>query len=211
MNKLVAIGSVAFSLTVGSAFAAPTTLDYITPFTQSSGLSIFPAVQVGEVFTVPVGVSELNSFSIGFYDASQTPLYGKIQTWNGSSVGTTLFTSSAPVNSPGSSQILGSYFAFTYDLPTALAVTSGQQLFISLFVPTGTFGGNMTLDGGVSYSQGYLLYDSGAGLNRFGNSDTAFSVTFDAAPVPEPETYAMMLAGLGLLGFAARRRKQQAA
>lgn len=30
-------------------------------------------------------------------------------------------------------------------------------------------------------------------------------------PVPEPETYAMLLAGLGLLGFAARRRKQQAA
>ena len=30
------------------------------------------------------------------------------------------------------------------------------------------------------------------------------------AAVPEPETYAMMLAGLGLLGFAARRRKQEA-
>ena len=28
-----------------------------------------------------------------------------------------------------------------------------------------------------------------------------------AAPIPEPETYAMLLAGLGLLGFAARRRK----
>jgi len=27
------------------------------------------------------------------------------------------------------------------------------------------------------------------------------------APVPEPETYAMMLGGLGLLGFMARRRK----
>jgi hypothetical protein len=36
-----------------------------------------------------------------------------------------------------------------------------------------------------------------------------WSVT--AVPVPEPETYAMMLAGLGMLGFAARRRKQQAA
>ena len=32
-----------------------------------------------------------------------------------------------------------------------------------------------------------------------------------AAPVPETETYALMLAGLGLVGFAARRRKQQVA
>ena len=28
------------------------------------------------------------------------------------------------------------------------------------------------------------------------------------APVPEPETYGMLLAGLGILGFLARRRKQ---
>jgi hypothetical protein len=32
-----------------------------------------------------------------------------------------------------------------------------------------------------------------------------------ASGVPEPETYAMMLAGLGLLGFVARRRKLKAA
>jgi hypothetical protein len=29
------------------------------------------------------------------------------------------------------------------------------------------------------------------------------------APVPEPETYALMLAGLGVVGFAARRRRPQ--
>jgi phage terminase large subunit-like protein len=28
-----------------------------------------------------------------------------------------------------------------------------------------------------------------------------------AAPIPEPETYAMLLAGLGLLGFMARRKR----
>ncbi len=32
-------------------------------------------------------------------------------------------------------------------------------------------------------------------------------VVTTAAPVPEPETYALMLAGLGLVGFAARRRR----
>jgi hypothetical protein len=32
-----------------------------------------------------------------------------------------------------------------------------------------------------------------------------------AAPVPEPETYAMLLAGLGLMGCIARRRKQKLA
>nr|MCU0841956.1 PEPxxWA-CTERM sorting domain-containing protein [Thiobacillaceae bacterium] len=31
------------------------------------------------------------------------------------------------------------------------------------------------------------------------------NVSFSAAPVPEPETWAMLLAGLGLVGFAARR------
>jgi hypothetical protein len=34
----------------------------------------------------------------------------------------------------------------------------------------------------------------------------ALSVDFAAAPVPEPETYAMLLAGLGLMGAMVRRR-----
>lgn len=44
------------------------------------------------------------------------------------------------------------------------------------------------------------------------NSDNTGSILADVnvAAVPEPETYAMMLAGLGLIGFSARRRKNQA-
>jgi hypothetical protein len=30
----------------------------------------------------------------------------------------------------------------------------------------------------------------------------------DVTPVPEPETYALMLAGLGAVGFVARRRRR---
>lgn len=41
---------------------------------------------------------------------------------------------------------------------------------------------------------------------------TSFVVNADiSTPIPEPESYAMLIAGLGLLGFVARRRKQQEA
>lgn len=47
---------------------------------------------------------------------------------------------------------------------------------------------------------------------RFGYNDWNVgidNINFDqVAVVPEPETYAMLLAGLGLIGFMARRRKQ---
>lgn len=41
--------------------------------------------------------------------------------------------------------------------------------------------------------------------------DAGFTITAQdqlyISPVPEPETYAMLLAGLGLMGFVARRRR----
>lgn len=42
----------------------------------------------------------------------------------------------------------------------------------------------------------------------YGSSDGAVidNFTYSAAPVPEPETYGMLLAGLGLVGAMARRR-----
>ncbi len=42
------------------------------------------------------------------------------------------------------------------------------------------------------------------GLN---DTATAVSATYSVTAVPEPETYAMMLAGLGAIGFLSRRRK----
>ncbi len=44
----------------------------------------------------------------------------------------------------------------------------------------------------------------------FSGSSVIDNVTINAA-IPEPETYAMLLAGLGLLGFAARRRQRKLA
>ena len=55
------------------------------------------------------------------------------------------------------------------------------------------------------------LWDSGMAFD--GATIAGVSIDDDTrlAPIPEPETYAMLLAGLGLMGVLARRRKQKAA
>lgn len=45
-------------------------------------------------------------------------------------------------------------------------------------------------------------FDGGFRIRQGGGA-----VNFAAAPIPEPETYAMLLAGLGAIGFVARRRR----
>ena len=56
-------------------------------------------------------------------------------------------------------------------------------------------------DAGVSYPSTNRYFDD---LNHYGSPRSANEIM---AAIPEPETYALMLAGLGLLGFAARRRR----
>lgn len=47
-------------------------------------------------------------------------------------------------------------------------------------------------------------YYDNVGVNK-----PLLAVDYQAAPVPEPESYAMLLAGLGALGFVARRRQRR--
>jgi len=67
---------------------------------------------------------------------------------------------------------------------------------------------NDSLINGVTLSNNYLLesnpFSEAVALGATGN--TLVTSAAATAPVPEPETYAMFLAGLGLLGFTARRR-----
>jgi PEP-CTERM motif len=78
-------------------------------------------------------------------------------------------------------------------------VGSGIELALSL--PGSQFPGQFFGNGPQVASDGWI-YSGGNG--------TGDSLTFTAA-IPEPEIYAMMLTGLGVLGFVARRKKRQAA
>ncbi|WP_254452017.1 PEP-CTERM sorting domain-containing protein [Duganella vulcania] len=86
----------------------------------------------------------------------------------------------------------------TYDFPQLLT----GNVIVGLHFGNGQGGpGNVT---------NFCAFDAGSGVDRF---YTALQATSNAglyqigAPVPEPETYAMVLAGLGLVGVIARRRK----
>ena len=62
--------------------------------------------------------------------------------------------------------------------------------------------------GGTPYSSGIyqLLLGFNDGLVADGDFDDMV-VGLSITPVPEPETYALMLAGIGAIGFVARRRR----
>ncbi len=90
-------------------------------------------------------------------------------------------------------------------------------------VPVGTVGSESLSFLGVSFTEGPIISHAlitsgntalGAGINDgspLGPDNVVDVVVMDdfiyAAPVPEPETYAMLLAGLGLIGAISRRRK----
>jgi len=78
-----------------------------------------------------------------------------------------------------------------YDISSLLAHSDDQYVF--------RFTGVTLTNPVVSLKAQYVDAD---------NKKMGSLISLPITPVPEPETYAMMLAGLGLIGFTARRRQR---
>lgn len=52
-----------------------------------------------------------------------------------------------------------------------------------------------------------LQYDNGQGLASIARGDLTYLTSNPVTPVSEPTTYAMLLAGLGVMGFILRCKK----
>lgn len=81
---------------------------------------------------------------------------------------------------------------------TPLLLGGSSQTTNGVTVATQVLAGSTTLPAGF-----YQLKVSGTTVG----GQASYGGNIVATPVPEPETYAMLLAGLGVVGFLARRRQ----
>lgn len=136
------------------------------------------------------------------YSSVNDNLFVKIQDNNGNGLFDRVFFYHG---NNGGSALTGTYY---FDLSNEVSSTyfeltdNGDGTVSAMVGATGdTFSGTLS----NSYS------GTGIGLGFYGNAqaDNFYAVSAVSA-VPEPSTYALMLGGLGLVGFMAARRRKQA-
>ena len=111
-----------------------------------------------------------------------------------------------------------SFFEAYFTYMAVLTVTGYDAGGVALLAATSSFGSNLATSGEPGSAPNERIALSTDGLRRVviqgsgaGASFVMDDVTFrpaETAPIPEPSTYALLIAGLGLLGFMSRRRAQ---
>lgn len=173
----------------------------------------FPDSQTyGQVFTAPV-TDIMTSFTLRLGSGLNANMVGVLGTWNGTAAwGEGFGSPSTLYTSPQVSTTGGGAFTFTPNI----AVTAGTRYvaYITIFGQQGSGDTVMPLgDDGDPFLDYFVWHNE---TNPYGNpswnyffdaGDAHFTATFGDGVVPEPQSWAMLIAGFALVGAAARRRR----
>lgn len=186
-NKLLATAfAVGISIASHGVLAAETF--------ESIAVGSYPSIVSGNItYSLSSGDIRVNNDSNGQYVLAPSGTHF-IDNYNSQSA-SFIFELNAPVES------FGMQIGATNSTATLSAYSISNTLLGSITIP------NQVANNLPSFSGFYTL--NFAGISKVvltPNGSDWIVVDNVAAPVPEPETYAMFLAGLGLMGLLARRR-----
>lgn len=186
-NKLLATAfAVGISMASHGVLAAETF--------ESITVGSYPSIVSGNItYSLSSGDIRVNNDSNGQYVLAPSGTHF-IDNYNSQSA-SFIFELNAPVES------FGMQIGATNSTATLSAYSISNTLLGSITIP------NQVANNLPSFSGFYTLNFAGISKVVLTPNESDWIVVDNvAAPVPEPETYAMFLAGLGLMGLLARRR-----
>jgi hypothetical protein len=227
-TALVAAATLAFAAVSTTANAYTTSVTFPSAISNPTGMTSFASATTVDFNSAPLG-GPLTNYQVS--GGGTTATYNKGAIFAGSASGITAdpaFSSGdfwsvgiSPTTQLGPGSVIFStavkYFGFLWgsiDKYNTVSFDLGGTGTNVSFTGNDVIAGASGIQGKPAYFNFFATGNETIKGVSFASTQNAFETdnhAFSVSAVPEPETYTLMLAGLGLMGVVARRRKAKQA